>query len=54
MTRVENGDEDAMEALREFQRIRAAGGEPEIRYSNYHGFRIKDLAASSDATMTGV
>jgi hypothetical protein len=47
MTRVENGDEDARVALREFQRIRTAGGQPEIRYSEFHGWRVEDPLADS-------
>jgi hypothetical protein len=36
-------DPDANKALREYQRIREAGGKPQIEYSLDFGWHIRDL-----------
>jgi len=38
-------DARALKAYKEFVKIKDAGGRPEIYYSNFHGWVIKDLLA---------
>jgi hypothetical protein len=35
-------DKDALEALRKYQQIRAAGGTPRIQFSDHHGWVVTE------------
>ena len=45
MARADNLNPDALMALRSLQKIRDAGGKPEVRYSDFAGYDVVDLLA---------
>jgi hypothetical protein len=50
LTEAAKTDRAAQRALSRCQAIESAGGWPEIRYSDRHGWRITDLRKTSAAT----
>jgi hypothetical protein len=42
---AERMDEGALAALKQYREIEAAGGKPQILFSDFHGWVIKDLMA---------
>jgi hypothetical protein len=38
-------DTDALAALKQYRKIEAAGGKPQIQHSDFHGWVVKDLMA---------